>query len=71
MYNDKKGSQVEELNEKIEKQINANLTALLKHSQKKNLDIIGLGNYIYRSNPQEWAKIKKKKYLIIKMRFFM
>ncbi|MDM5317828.1 Ger(x)C family spore germination protein [Fictibacillus sp. b24] len=57
----KKGSQVEELNEKIEKQINANLTALLKHSQKKNLDIIGLGNYIYRSNPQEWAKIKKEK----------
>ncbi len=57
----KKGPQVEQLNEKIEKQINSNIRALLKKSQRKNLDIIGLGNHIYRANPEEWAKIKKEK----------
>jgi spore germination protein KC len=56
-----KGPQLEELNERIEKQINTAVTALLKKSQKKNLDIIGLGNHIYKSNPQEWTKIKKEK----------
>jgi spore germination protein KC len=55
------GPQLEKLNEKIEKQVNAKITALLKKSQKDNLDIIGLGNHIYRSNPQEWTRIKKEK----------
>lgn len=53
--------QLEKLNEKIENQINKNITKLLKKSQKKNLDVIGLGNHIYKSEPQLWAKIKKEK----------
>ncbi|WP_416730629.1 Ger(x)C family spore germination protein [Fictibacillus sp. JL2B1089] len=53
--------QLEVLHTKLENQVNSNLMALLKESQKKNLDIIGLGNQIYRKNPKEWKKIKKEK----------
>ncbi|MQR97565.1 Ger(x)C family spore germination protein [Fictibacillus phosphorivorans] len=53
--------QLEALHKKLEKQVNHNLMALLKQSQKKNIDIIGLGNHIYRSNPREWQRIKKEK----------
>ncbi|MGD6963939.1 Ger(x)C family spore germination protein [Fictibacillus phosphorivorans] len=53
--------QLEVLHAKLEKQVNSNLMTLLKHSQKKNIDIIGLGNHIYRSNPKEWQRIKKEK----------
>ncbi|MGA4720648.1 Ger(x)C family spore germination protein [Fictibacillus nanhaiensis] len=53
--------QLKVLHKKLEKQVNHNLMALLKQSQKRNIDIIGLGNHIYRSNPKEWQRMKKEK----------
>ncbi|MBY6038029.1 Ger(x)C family spore germination protein [Fictibacillus nanhaiensis] len=54
-------SHMEELNKKLEKQIDRQIHDLLKKSQKKNTDIIGLGNAIYHYEPEEWDKIKKEK----------
>lgn len=53
--------QLKVLHKKLENQVNHNLMALLKQSQKRNIDIIGLGNHIYRSNPKEWQRMKKEK----------
>jgi spore germination protein KC len=56
-----RGVQLVEINKKLEAMVNKHIEHVLKTSQKENLDIIGLGNEIYRSNPQLWFKIKKNK----------
>jgi spore germination protein KC len=56
-----KGEQLRDINKKIDKLVNKQIQDFLAKTQKDNIDIIGLGNAIYRSNPQEWNKIKKDK----------
>jgi spore germination protein KC len=56
-----KGEQLRDINNQLNKMVNKHIQDFLTKTQKENLDIIGLGNDIYRSNPQEWNRIKKEK----------
>lgn len=44
----------------IEKELNSYIYSLLKYSKEENVDILGLGNMIYRNHYKEFDKYKNK-----------
>lgn len=55
MSTEGEGKQLEEL---ISKHVEKNLRKTLANLQKEKLDLIGIGNQIYRKNPALWFKLK-------------
>ncbi|MGM7702593.1 Ger(x)C family spore germination protein [Pseudalkalibacillus sp. Hm43] len=55
-----KSEKVDQYNKKVEKVVLDNVEQTLKQIQEDQIDLIGLGNEIYRKDPKQWMKIKKE-----------
>ena len=54
-----KSENLQKYNERVAKVVKTNIEETLQHLQKEQVDVIGLGNVIYRKHPQEWKELKK------------
>ncbi|KMM39254.1 Ger(x)C family spore germination protein [Guptibacillus hwajinpoensis] len=54
-----KSENLQEFNEKVAKVVKTNIEETLQYLQKEQVDVIGLGNAIYRKHPKEWKELKK------------
>jgi len=51
--------EVEKLENHIAKGVKSEIEALIEHVQKKKLDVLGIGNRLYRQDPALWRKWEK------------
>lgn len=54
-----KSENVRKYNEKVAKVVKTNIEETLQYLQKEQVDVIGLGNAIYRKHPKEWKELQK------------
>ncbi len=55
-----KSEKVDQYNKKVEKVVLDNVESTLKKMQEDQIDLIGLGNELYRKDPKQWMKVKKE-----------
>ncbi|WP_349408331.1 Ger(x)C family spore germination protein [Pseudalkalibacillus sp. SCS-8] len=54
-----KSEKVAKYNRKVEKVVKANVEQTIQQMQEDKVDLLGLGNAIFRKHPKQWMKMKK------------